>query len=161
MQWNIYIYIYTHSIVNTYTFDHKIGMPRGQASTMLYFTEGASNNEHEREEAPQRKQEDQEGQKTSEGNNEDNTKELYAASKGKGKGKGKTCWHYGESGHFQRECPHANSQAKDTDIIAALKGKGQGEGRKGKGGKGSYKGGYGKVNNNWYRHREKQLEKGV
>ena len=37
-----------YSIVNTYTFDHRTGLPKGQSNTMLYLTEvGAEDNSQE------------------------------------------------------------------------------------------------------------------
>ena len=44
--------------------------------------------------------------------------------------------------------------------MAALKGKGKGKGKKGKQGKGYYKGGQGKGKNNWYRAPGKAIGKG-
>ena len=155
-----------YSIINTYTYDHKTGLPRGQASPMLYLigeqtddrsdkpelanlTNGQTTNQTRADDKDQTSTRSQADGRAKDG------QELYAASKGKGKGK--TCWLCGEAGRFQRECP----KAKDANIIAALKGEGKGKGKKGKFGKGNYKGGYGKgKNNNWYRAPGKAIGKG-
>ena len=134
-----------YSIINTYMFDHKIGLPRGQASSMLYLTENQNNEEDssntvkDTDATQNNTQTNTEGKDSKRRTDEpEEDRQLYVASKGDGKGK--TCWNCGEKGHSQRECP----RAKGNNIVAALKGKGKGKGKKGKDG---YKGGYGKGQN--------------
>ena len=153
------------SIINTYAFDHKTGLPRGQSSPMLYLTKTQTTEDSHPQQianltnstntsqtgANTKSQTTAQSQADS---RDKNDQELYAASEGKGKGK--TCRNCCEAGHFQRECP----KAKDANTIVALKGRGEGKGKKGKQGKSNYIGGYGKGKGNWYRTPGNAIGKG-
>ena len=149
-------------------FDHRTWLPKGQSNTMLYLTEGGTEDNSQgtpSKNANNKPEEAIKGNnaKTESADNENN--ELYANTKGqKGRGKGKVCWQCGGAGHFQRECPKGPVQSKDTYTIAALKGKsgykgGYGKGKQGKYGKSNSKGGCGNKNN-WYRAPGKAIGKG-
>ena len=103
-----------YSTANTYTFDHKIGLPRGQTSPMLYLAEGPTpesasdianvNGDRNQDRHTQPSRQEDTRITASANKEEENNQEFYAASNGKGKGKGKVCCECGEQGHFQREC---------------------------------------------------------
>ena len=81
-----------YSIINTYMFDHRTGLPRGQTSPMLYLTECPTpentdeivNLNGDKESTAEQQEDNQTTQKTNK--EEDSEKELYVTSADEGKG---------------------------------------------------------------------------
>ena len=152
-------------IVNTYMYDYRTGLPRGQTNATLFLAENGDADARADEDTNKQDVVQKEVDSTTKAEDKsEEDKGVNGTFKGKGKGKGNgksgygQCWHCGKYGHPRRECP--DLAGSEANTLAALKGKGKGKG-KGKYGKYNFEG-YGKSGGkyNGYRSPGKAVGKG-